>query len=33
MAEQAVIELPVAMPYGLHGSWVGEGKLNFDQDH
>jgi all-trans-8'-apo-beta-carotenal 15,15'-oxygenase len=22
MAEQAVIELPVAMPYGLHGSWA-----------
>ena len=24
MAEQAVIELPVAMPYGLHGSWAAD---------
>jgi len=22
MAEQAVLELPLAIPYGLHGSWV-----------
>jgi all-trans-8'-apo-beta-carotenal 15,15'-oxygenase len=21
MAEQAVVELPLALPYGLHGSW------------
>jgi all-trans-8'-apo-beta-carotenal 15,15'-oxygenase len=22
MSEQAVLELPLAIPYGLHGSWV-----------
>ncbi|MBJ7492492.1 MAG: carotenoid oxygenase family protein, partial [Synechococcales cyanobacterium SupBloom_Metag_052] len=21
MAEQAVVELPLALPYGLHGTW------------
>jgi all-trans-8'-apo-beta-carotenal 15,15'-oxygenase len=25
MSEQAVLELPLAIPHGLHGSWVPEG--------
>jgi all-trans-8'-apo-beta-carotenal 15,15'-oxygenase len=24
LKEEAVIELPISIPHGLHGSWVGE---------